>query len=118
MDGPHRLVARKQLTAPLWKEMHFWLKLERGRVPDGGRIPAAVDYSLPSWPALTQHLEDGAASIDNNFIERQIKPWAMEGIIALWASRHGECQAAHSESASWCRMLGVRSCTFGALCEV
>ena len=64
-------------SRPLWKELHVWLKLERRRVPDGGSIAAAIDYSLNSWPALTRHLNDGAVPIDNNFIERQIKPWAM-----------------------------------------
>ncbi len=77
MDAPQRLVARDQLTRPLWKELHVWLKLERGRVADGGSIAGAINYSLNSWPALTRHLEDGAVPIDNNFIERQIKPWAM-----------------------------------------
>jgi len=77
MDAEQRLAARNQLTRPLWKELHLWLKLERGRVPDGGSIAGAIDYSLNSWTALTRHLEDGAVPIDNNFIERQIKPWAM-----------------------------------------
>ena len=77
MDAQQRQVAREQLTRPLWKELHVWLKLERGRVPDGGSIAAAIDYSLNSWTALTRHLQDGAVPIDNNFIERQIKPWAM-----------------------------------------
>ena len=77
MDPQQRLAAREQLTRPLWKELHVWLKLERGRVPDGGSIAAAIDYSLNSWDALTRHLEDGAVPIDNNFIERQINPWAM-----------------------------------------
>lgn len=77
MDAPQRLAARDQLTRPLWKELHVWLKLERGRVPDGGSIAGAIDYSLNSWTALTRHLEDAAVPIDNNFIERQIKPWAM-----------------------------------------
>jgi transposase len=77
MDAQQRLAAREHLTRPLWKELHVWLKLERGRVPDGGSIAAAIDYSLNSWTALTRHLEDGAVPIDNNFIERQIKPWAM-----------------------------------------
>ena len=77
MDAQQRLAARQQLTVPLWEELHVWLKLERRRVPDGGSIAAAIDYSLNSWSALTRHLEDGAVPIDNNFIERQIKPWAM-----------------------------------------
>ena len=41
-------------------------------------IAGAIDYSLNSWPSLTRHLEDGAVPIDINFIERQIKPWAMD----------------------------------------
>ena len=77
MDAQQRLAAREQLTQPLWKELHDWLKLERRRVPDGGSIAGAIDYSLNSWTALTRHLEDGAVPIDNNFLERQIKPWAM-----------------------------------------
>jgi transposase len=77
MDTQQRLAARDQLTRPLWKELHVWLKLERARVPDGGAIAGAIDYSLNSWIALTRHLEDGSVPIDNNFLERQIKPWAM-----------------------------------------
>jgi len=77
MDAQQRLAGRQQLTRPLWQELHVWLKLERRRVPDGGSIAAAIDYSLNSWAALTRHLDDGAVPIDNNFIERQIKPWAM-----------------------------------------
>ena len=77
MDAQQRLAARDQLTRPLWNELHVWLKLERGRVPDGSSIASAIDYSLNSWTSLTRHLEDGAVPIDNNFIERQIKPWAM-----------------------------------------
>jgi transposase len=77
MDAPQRLAARNQLTRPLWNELHVWLKRERGRVPDGGSIAGAIDYSLSNWAALTRHLDDGAVPIDNNFIERQIKPWAM-----------------------------------------
>ncbi len=51
MDVQQRLAARDQLTRPLWKELHVWLKLERGRVPDGGSIAGAIDYSLNSWTA-------------------------------------------------------------------
>jgi transposase len=77
MSVPQRLAARQQLTQPLWQELHVWLKLERGRVADGGATAGAIDYSLNNWPSLTRHLKDGAVPLDNNFLERQIKPWAM-----------------------------------------
>ena len=44
---------------------------------DGSRIAQAIDYSLTHWSALTRHLQDGAVPIDNNLIERQIKPWKL-----------------------------------------
>jgi transposase len=77
MDAQQRQAARDELTRPLWEELHVWLRLERGRVPDGTMIATAIDYSLNAWDGLTRHLKDGAVPIDNNFIERQIKPWAM-----------------------------------------
>jgi transposase len=77
MDAPQRLVARQRLTQPLWQELQVWLQLERGRVADGGATAGAIDYSLNNWPALTRHLHDGAVPLDNNFLERQIKPWQM-----------------------------------------
>ncbi len=57
--------------------MHTWLKLERGRVADGGLTANAIDYSLNHWSALTRYLLDWAVPVDNNHLERQIKPWAM-----------------------------------------
>lgn len=77
LDAPTRQAARDELARPRWLELHIWLKLERARVPEGSSIARAIDYSLKSWGALTRHLEDGAVPIDNNFMERQIKPWAM-----------------------------------------
>ena len=44
---------------------------------DGTKIAEAIDYSLNAWKALTLHLDDGAVPIDNNLIERQIKPWKL-----------------------------------------
>jgi transposase len=77
MDGQQRLAARKEITAPMWKDLHQWLQLERQRVADGGTSAKAIDYSLNCWKALTRHLDDGAVGLDNNFLERQIKPWQM-----------------------------------------
>ena len=68
---------RQELAGPLWAALKAWLELERRRVVDAGSTAAAIDYTLNHWAALTQHLGDGAVPIDNNHLERQIKPWAM-----------------------------------------
>jgi hypothetical protein len=77
MTPAQRQQARGELTKPRWDELRAWLELERRRVPDGGPTAAAIDYSLGNWASLTLHLQDGSLPLDNNFLERQIKPWQL-----------------------------------------
>jgi len=77
MKTEKRLAHRQQYARPLWDELHAWMKQECARVPDGGGIAAALDYSLKRWQALGHFLQDGAVSIDNNHIENLVRPWAM-----------------------------------------
>lgn len=77
MTEQDRLAHRRQHAQPLWDELHAWMRLERTRVPDGGGIAAALDYSLRRWGALGRFLGDGAVSVDNNHIENLMRPWAM-----------------------------------------
>jgi hypothetical protein len=77
MDDAQRCQARQQLSKPLWDEFKVWLKLQRTQVLEGSKIAGAIDYSLNAWKALTLHIDDGAVVIDNNLIERQIKPWKL-----------------------------------------
>ena len=77
MDCEARRRARQALSRPLWEEFEVWLRLQRTQVPDGSKIAEAIDYSLNAWKALTLHLDDGAVAIDNNLVERQIKPWKL-----------------------------------------
>ena len=80
-----RLAHRKQHAQPLWEALRAWLSLERRRVLDGGAIAGAIDYGLKRWKALGRFLEDGAVSIDNNHIERLVRPWAMGRKARLFA---------------------------------
>ena len=77
MSAEQRRQSRQVLSKPMWDELEVWLKLQRRRVLDGSKIAEAIDYSLGAWQALTLHLDDGAVAIDNNHIERQIKPWKL-----------------------------------------
>ena len=77
MGCDERRQARQALSRPLWDEFEVWLKLQRTQVPGGTKIAEAIDYSLNAWAALTLHLDDGAVAIDNNLIERQVKPWKL-----------------------------------------
>ena len=77
MTASDRLHLRQLRARPLWDELQVWMKLERTRVADGCGIAAALDYSLYRWEALGRFLHDGKVSIDNNHVERLMRPWAM-----------------------------------------
>ena len=77
LSDDERRAQRQRLAKPLWQELQQWLRLERRLVVDGGSTAKAIDYTLVHWSALTRHLDDGAVALDNNHLERQIKPWAM-----------------------------------------
>ena len=77
MGDDERMLQRQKLAKPLWDKLKQWLELERRLVADGGATARAIDYTLGHWTALTRHLDDGAVAIDNNHLERQIKPWTM-----------------------------------------
>lgn len=59
---------RQRRSMPLWNELNPWLRQERARVPDGGGISRAFDYSLRRWDVLGRFLHDGHVAIDNNHI--------------------------------------------------
>ena len=76
LTSQERLTRRQRDAKPLWEDLHSWLRLERGRVPDGSATAKALNYSLNAWSALTQNLLDGDVNVDNNHCENLIRPWA------------------------------------------
>ena len=87
MTEEQRLAMRQARAKPLWEELHVWLRLERGRVPEGSAIAGAIDYSLNAWAALTANLHDGMVQVDNNHIENLMRPWAITGSFCACRAR-------------------------------
>ena len=77
LTSEERLRVRQEQSKPIWQQLHLWLQLERARVPDGGAIAKAIDYSLNHWEGLGRFLLDGDVPLDNNHIENRIRPWAL-----------------------------------------
>ncbi len=77
LSSEERLRIRQDRSKPLWESLHLWLQLERTRVPDGGAIAKAIDYSLNHWKGLGRFLLDGDVPLDNNHCENRIRPWAL-----------------------------------------
>jgi transposase len=68
---------RQEKARPIIDALHTWMIAQRQKVPEGSAIAKALDYSLKRWVALTRYLNDGDVPIDNNWVENQIRPWAV-----------------------------------------
>jgi transposase len=87
---------RQQKAVPILDALHQWLLAQRQKVPDGSGTARAIDYSLKRWAALTRYCDDGQVPIDNNWVENQIRPWALGRSNWLFAGslRSGQRAAA------------------------
>ena len=77
LSPDERYALRQTQATPVLERLHDWLIREREGLPDSGRSARAIDYTLKRWLALKRYLDDGAIPIDNNWIENQIRPWAL-----------------------------------------
>jgi hypothetical protein len=68
---------RQKRSRPMVETLREWLIHQRSQLTDGTRTAKAIDYSLKRWDALVRYIDDGNVPIDNNWIENQVRPWAL-----------------------------------------
>jgi transposase len=80
---------RDTQSRPLVEATKPWLKTQLGRIPGGGGLADAIRYTLSRWPALCHFLDDGRIELDNNSVERAIRPVALGRKNHLFAGSDG-----------------------------
>ncbi len=65
---------RQVEASPLLERMHAWFTTSLRRISGRSDIAGAIRYALSRWEALTRYLDDGSLAIDNNAVERAIRP--------------------------------------------
>lgn len=73
-----RAQLRQTQAQPRLAALHAWLIATRLNVAEGSGTAKALDYSLKRWPALCRYATAGDLPIDNNPIENDIRPVAIE----------------------------------------
>ena len=68
---------REKRAGPLLGEMCVWLDETLRRTSRRSDLAAAIRYALSRWTALTRYAGDGRIEIDNNPVERAIRPIAL-----------------------------------------
>jgi transposase len=96
LEAEERRKLRQRRATPVCDALHEWMATQRKLVAEGSAIAKALDYSLKRWEALTRYLDDGHVPIDNNWVENQIRPWAIGRANWLFAGslRAGQRAAA------------------------
>ncbi len=80
-----RLAGRQGRSAAVVADMRTWLTHHRSRVAGKSPLGEALAYIAKYWDGLCIFLADGRIEIDNNTVERTIRPIALNRKNALFA---------------------------------
>ena len=85
LSADERLAARIEHTKPKLKAFGKWLAQSRAQVSAKSPTGEALKYIAKYWAGLNLFLTDGRIEIDNNPVERTIRPIALNRKNALFA---------------------------------
>jgi transposase len=71
----HAYRLRQVLSRPILDNLHAWLVKNKSAVMPKSLIGKAINYVLGQWRYLYRYIDDGRFAIDNNLIERDIRPF-------------------------------------------
>ncbi len=74
---------RVKLSYPVILVFEKWMKDTYPTVLPKSRIGQAIEYAFTLLPRLSRYVNDGRISIDNNPVERAIRPLVLEKKPAL-----------------------------------
>jgi transposase len=80
-----RRAIRQQRSRPLIAAFEPWLRAKLALISQKTKLAEAIRYALARWQGLSLFLGDGHVEIDNNVVERAIRPLALTRKNALFA---------------------------------
>jgi transposase len=69
-----RVAVRQAETKPLMDALWSWLMERLEAISAKSSLASAIRYTLGHWKGLTLFLSDGRVEVDNNTVERGIRP--------------------------------------------
>jgi transposase len=88
-SAEERRITRQQKSRPLADTFEQWLRAKLGLISHKGKLAEAIRYALSRWEGMTRFIDDGHIEIDNNAVERSIRPIALNRKNALFAGSDG-----------------------------
>ena len=84
-----RLAVRQERSRPLVEDLEPWLRAKLATISKKTKLAEAIRYALSRWAGLTLFLDDGRIELDNNIVERSIRPLALTRKNSLFAGSDG-----------------------------
>lgn len=84
-----RRAIRQARSRPIVDALEPWLRDKLVLVSQKSKLAEAIRYALSRWAGLARFLDDGQIEIDNNVVERAIRPIALNRKNALFAGSDG-----------------------------
>lgn len=77
LDPPERLARRQREARPVLDAFQRWIdEVSRSAAPNSG-LAKALAHTRKRWPALVRYIDNPTLPIDNNPVERSIRPVAV-----------------------------------------
>jgi len=80
-----RRTVRQQKSRQIVDALQPWLRAKLGLISQKSKLAEAIRYTLSRWEGLTRFIDDGRIELDNNTVERSIRPIALNRKNALFA---------------------------------
>ena len=77
LTWPERHELRQKKARPIWEEFKTWADATYPKVPPKSSIGKGLHYFINEYDYLVGYLKNGRLEMDNGFIERQIKNFAI-----------------------------------------
>jgi len=108
-SADERRAARQERTRPLVDALQPWLREKLWLISQKTKLAEAIRYALSRWAGLCLFLDDGRVEIDNNAVERAIRPLALNRKNALFAGSDGGAEhwAVIASLIETCKLIDV-----------
>jgi len=100
---------RQLRSKPIIEALKPWFERQLGLVSGKSKVAEAIRYALTRWQGLCRFLDDGRVELDNNAVERTIRPITLGRKNHLFAGSDGSGQhwAVIASLIATCKLLDV-----------